>query len=152
MAKSSGCGLARYELIRATRDMEVDVQLNRFYATAAVGSAQKDADASRIDAARAALTSARIVLLASVSHKAKHHTAFSMLQEVNDALSRVQSRSEYDRGGHAMMQECVSSNAYQRSVYNKLVAFLCTKEATQLPCSNKLRTALSRNEEIVGKE
>eukprot|EP01032_Pedospumella_encystans_P009248 gene9248-10904_t len=102
-----------------TRDMEVDVQLNRFYATAAVGSALKDADAGRMDAARATLTSARILLLASVSHKAKHLTALSLLQEVDDALSRVQSRSDYDRGGRAMMQECVSSNAYQRSVYTK---------------------------------
>jgi len=102
-----------------TRDMEVDVQLNRLQVTAAVDSALKDADAGRMDAARATLTSARIVLLASVSHQAKHLTALSLLQEVDDALSRVQSRSEYDRGGRAMMQECVSNNAYQRSVYNK---------------------------------
>eukprot|EP01032_Pedospumella_encystans_P011085 gene11085-12918_t len=102
-----------------TRDMEVDVQLNRLQVTAAVDSALKDADAGRMDAARATLTSARIVLLASVSHQAKHLTALSLLQEVDDALSRVQSRAEYDRGGRAMMQECVSSNAYQRSTYNK---------------------------------
>jgi len=110
-----------------TRDVEVDVdvQLNRFYATAAVGSALKDADAGRMDAARATLTSARILLLASVSHQAKHLTALSLLQEVDDALSRVQSRAEYDRGGRAMMQECVSSNAYQRSVYNKAGHIFC---------------------------
>lgn len=105
---------------RLTRDIEVDVQLNRLQVTAAVDSALIDADAGRLDAARATLTSARIALLASVSHQANHLTSLSLLQEVDDALNRVASRSAYDMGGRAMMQECVSSNAYQRSTYNKV--------------------------------
>jgi hypothetical protein len=44
----------------------------------------------------------------------------ALLQEVDDALNRVRSRSEYQSGGRAMMQECVSSNSAQRTTYSKV--------------------------------
>ena len=101
------------------RDMEVDVQLNRLQVTAAVDSALKDADNGNLEAARATLTAARVALTISVSHRHKNPTVMALLQEVDDALNRVRSRSEYQSGGRAMMQECVSANAYQRSTYSK---------------------------------
>ena len=101
------------------RDMEVDVQLNRLQVTAAVDSALRDADSGNLDAARATLTAAKVALSISVSHRARSNTVLALMQEVDDALNRVRSRGEYQSGGRAMMQECVSNNSYQRSTYSK---------------------------------
>lgn len=102
-----------------TRDLAVDVQLNRVDVTETVTAALKDADSQNFTAARDVLTATRNRLLISPSLQAKRPVAVGLLQEVDDALQRVSSSSEYGRGGRAMMQECLSNNSYQRTTYVK---------------------------------
>jgi hypothetical protein len=102
-----------------SRNEQVDVQINRIDGTAAVAEALQQADNANFGAARDLLTAAKTRLGASVSYRNGQVASVALLQELDDALLRVQSRSEYERGGRAMMTECVSNNVYQRSHYSK---------------------------------
>lgn len=101
------------------RDMEVDVQINRLECAAAVEQALREADRNNFESARTILATTRANLIVSPSYNAQHNTVVGLMQETEDALQRVQNRSEYESGGRAMMQEAVSSNTYQRSCYSK---------------------------------
>ena len=116
------------------RDLEVDVQINRMDISAAVTAALKEADAMNFGAAREIVTAAKARLESSVSFQAKHTVVLALMQEIEDALQRVQSRSQYESGGRAMMQECVTTNAYQRSTYTKAgkVAKYQTKSSSSM--------------------
>merc|ERR1719487_614182 len=101
------------------RELGVDTQLNRLQTTAAVTQALQEADNHNFESARATLQRCRTAVQASPSYIHRVPTVVALLEEVDDALRSVENRSEYERGGRAMMAECVSANAYQRSTYTK---------------------------------
>lgn len=103
-----------------TRDVGVDVHVNRLETAAAVAEALREADNQNFESARAILRRCKDTVGASPSYAAHNTTSAALMEETEDALRRVENRSEYERGGRAMMQECVSSNAYQRSTYTKM--------------------------------
>lgn len=102
------------------RDVEVDVHLNRLQTAAAVAQALREADNRNFDSARAILRANQAAVNLSPSYQSKNTTSVALMEETVDALRRVENQSEYSNGGRAMMQECVSSNAYQRSTYTKM--------------------------------
>jgi hypothetical protein len=101
------------------RDVGVDVHVNRLETANAVAAALREADNHNFDAARDILRRNKATVDASPSFNARNTTSVALMEETEDALKRVENRSEYERGGRAMMQECVSANAYQRSTYTK---------------------------------
>jgi hypothetical protein len=98
----------------------VDVQINRLECAAAVAEALREADNHNYESAKTILSRCKAAVGASPSWNLRNSTTVSLMQEIEEALQRVQNRSEYERGGRAMMQECVSSNAYQRTTYTKV--------------------------------
>mmetsp|Transcript_25456 Transcript_25456/g.42469 ORF Transcript_25456/g.42469 Transcript_25456/m.42469 type:complete len:497 (-) Transcript_25456:151-1641(-) len=143
---SSTCAIQRLPSDRVNpalvRDLEVDVQLNRIDCTNTVNEAMRQADASNFGTARDVLTATKQRVENSESYKAKHPVVVGMMQEIDDALMRVRSRREYDHGGRAMMTECVSSNAYQRSTYTK--GGRVAKYQTSSSSVNQARGAMSK--------
>jgi hypothetical protein len=102
-----------------TRDTEVDVQLSRHDCNSSVAEALSKADQGDLESAQTILGACKGRLQVSNAYMAGHSVVVGMMQELDDALVRVQSRRQYDYGGRAMMQEALSSNTYQRSTYTK---------------------------------
>jgi len=119
-ADSATCLVQRVsDLQPQVRDLNVDVQLSRIDCTATVADALRQADAHNLGSARELLAAAKARLQASVAYLALNPIAVGMMQELEDALVRVQTRTQYESGGRAMMQEGLNSNNYQRSTYCK---------------------------------
>eukprot|EP01034_Spumella_vulgaris_P026241 gene26241-32785_t len=106
--------------LNMTRDINVDVQLNRLKATQAINNALAAADAGNFDSAKEILTAALAQVTQSVSHRAAHAVSLGLAGDLTDALSRVRSRGEYHAGGRAMMNETSVTNSNQRSCYTKV--------------------------------
>jgi hypothetical protein len=103
-----------------TRDINVDVQLCRLKSTLAINNALSAADGGNFDSAKEILTAASTYVTQSVSFRAGHAVTMGIATDLTDALSRVRSRSEYQAGGRAMMNETSVTNDRQRSCYTKV--------------------------------
>lgn len=115
-----------------SRNIQIDLSLNRILCTESVASAVRDADSGNFGAAKMTIATAKAKLQSSISYQqlvvaAGNNTTalgagsalLALMQELDDALLRVNSRDDYHRGGKAMMMETVSANSYQRSTYTK---------------------------------
>lgn len=103
-----------------TRDINVDVQVNRIRSVQAINLALQSADASNFGLATDTLRAALEEVKASVSFRQAHRISLAIASDLTDALSRVQSRSAYAQGGRAMMSETTANNDRQRSCYTKV--------------------------------
>lgn len=108
------------DVLSASRDILVDVQMNRIETMTAIEKAIQAADRNDFSTANKLIESAMNKVQTSTSMNAANKITGSLLADLQEASSKVKSREEYDRrGGRSAMTECVTENNYQRSCYTK---------------------------------
>ena len=108
------------DLLNMSRDLSVDVQINRIITMNAIQRAIRLADRNDFTTANNIINSAINQLNQSTSMLANNQVSKSLLTDLQEASSKVISRTEYQsRGGKSAMTECYAENSYQRSCYTK---------------------------------
>lgn len=101
------------------RNIEIDTQIVRNNATTSLQQALGAADSGDFEGAKARLTAAIAELSTSASCRAQVPLSINLLQDLEEGLSNVSSRSAYHGGGRALMTETYSCQSKSRQVYSK---------------------------------
>lgn len=102
------------------RNLEVDAQMNRAKVAIAIAAALVSADQNNLGNARQLLQDCLSLIRNSSSFASNNALTLSLVEDVNEALMKVQNQTEYSRGGRAQMCESESIQSRQRSNYTKI--------------------------------
>jgi Mg-chelatase subunit ChlD len=104
-----------------SRDIEVDVQVQRLDCTSAMQEAMREADAGRFTEAKERIQRCKTALINdSISYRNRNPMIISLVQDLQEMERKIGSKEAYNReGGRAAMEETTSMYCTQRTVYAK---------------------------------